>query len=302
MIHSYPTIYKISHRAVSNLFDGEVVLQEKIDGSQISFGLLDGVLEARSRNQQLILDAPGQMFTRAVEAIMGLDLHPGWVYRAEYLSSPKHNTIAYSRIPAKHLILYDICSGLEEYLPYEEVVKEGQRLGLEVVPQFYKGEVKDPAFFKEFLDRTSILGGSKIEGIVVKNYARFTQEKKVAMGKYVREGFEEENSKDWRARNPTAKDVTQELILRYKTEARWRKAVQHLKERGMLAGAPQDIGMLIQEVPEDVLKECEVEIKDRLFGHFWKDIRRGITSGLAEWYKEELANQEVDSGHEPTNL
>ena len=31
------------------------------------------------------------------------------------------------------------------------------------------------------------------------------------------------------------------------------------------------------------------EIKEALFKHFWQHIQRGITSGLAEWYKDELA-------------
>lgn len=30
------------------------------------------------------------------------------------------------------------------------------------------------------------------------------------------------------------------------------------------------------------------EIRDALFDHFWTHIRRGLTGGLAEWYKDEL--------------
>ena len=69
---------------------------------------------------------------------------------------------------------------------------------------------------------------------MVKNYAQFTQEKKVAMGKYVREDFKEQNAMAWRVANPTQKDITQAIIETYRNEARWRKAVQHLRERGEL--------------------------------------------------------------------
>ncbi|HKZ41906.1 MAG TPA: RNA ligase family protein, partial [Candidatus Hodarchaeales archaeon] len=291
VIHSYPQVYQIGHKAIKNIFDGPVLVQEKIDGSSFSFGFIDGELQCRSKGKQLILDAPEKMFTRAIETAKELarHLHPNWVYRAEYLEKPKHNTIAYSRIPNKHLILYDINTGTEEYLYPNLLSVEGEGLGLEVVPKFFEGVISDFTQFKELLERESVLGGSKIEGFVVKNYSLFTQEKKVAMGKYVREDFKEENAKDFRARNPTGKDITQILIMKYKTEARWRKAIQHLREQGLLEDSPKDIGLLVREVPSDILKECETEIKDALFEHFWKNISRGVTAGLPEFYKEELA-------------
>ncbi len=43
-----------------------------------------------------------------------------------------------------------------------------------------------PADLYALLEKESILGG-KVEGIVVKNYARFGKDKKVLMGKYVSE-------------------------------------------------------------------------------------------------------------------
>lgn len=298
MLHSYPSVYQIGHKAIANLFDGDVVVQEKLDGSQISFGVIDGILGARSKGKQLILDAPERMFAKAVEVIKSLQpaLIPGWTYRGEYFVSPKHNTIAYSRIPKSHIILFDIDMGTESYAPYIKVSDEAERLGLEAVPQFFEGKIQSFEMFKELLERESILGGSKIEGVVVKNYNLFTQEKKVAMGKYVREDFKEQNDKDFRARNPTQGDIEQSLILRYKTEARWRKSVEHLRDNGALDGSPKDIALLIREVPADVLKECEGEIKEILFRHFWQAVSRGITRGLPEWYKDELAKTAFNNG------
>lgn len=291
MINSFPSVYQIGHSAIPNLFDGEVIVQEKVDGSQFSWSITSGLLEARSKNQQIILDAAPDMFKHAVATIKELEtlLHPDWVYRAEYLGKPKHNTMAYARVPKQNLILYDISEGPENYLLYEAVVTEAERLGLEVVPQYYRGELRDLGLLKGFLDRESILGGCKVEGVVVKNYAVYTREKKVAMGKYVQADFVEKNSKDFRSRNPTQSDIAQTLIDLYRNEARWRKAIQHLREQGKLERSPRDIGLLMREVPDDVLEECESEIKDALFEHFWKQIQRGITAGLPEFYKEELA-------------
>jgi hypothetical protein len=137
-----------------------------------------------------------------------------------------------------------------------------------------------------------ILGGCKIEGVVIKNYNKFTDDKKTMMAKYVSTEFQEKHQVSWRKANPTRTDILDDIIETYRTEARWRKAVQHLRERGELEETPRDIGALIREVKDDVKDECEEEIKDRLFGYFWKkDIERSLTHGLPEWYKEQLANK-----------
>lgn len=50
MIHSYPTIYNLGHRAIVDLLKGPVIVEEKIDGSQISFRKDEqGDLEVRSK-------------------------------------------------------------------------------------------------------------------------------------------------------------------------------------------------------------------------------------------------------------
>jgi len=81
--------------------------------------------------------------------------------------------------------------------------------------------------------------------------------------------------------------VIERIIAKYKTPARWMKAVQHLREEGKLQGMPEDIPLLMREVQADVLKEEREEIADELFEFFWRrDISRGITRGAAQWYKD----------------
>lgn len=291
MIYSYPSSYAIGHKAIAEILLTPVIVEEKIDGSQFSFGVLDGELKCRSKGKQLIIDAPEQMFVKAVDTARKLEplLVPEWTYRCEFLAKPKHNTLAYERVPAKYLILFDINTGLEEYITPAQKHAEAHRLGLECVPLLMdEGMISSPGIFYELLDTDSILGGTKIEGVVVKNYRLFTAEKKIAIGKYVSERFKEKHDADWRVRNPTGKDVTQKLIDQYRTEARWQKAIQHLDEAGQLDHSPRDIGLLIKEIPADILKECENEIKDTLFSHYWQQIRRGITAGFPEWYKQRL--------------
>jgi hypothetical protein len=290
-IYSYPTVFAIGHSAIAGIFNDSVLVEEKIDGSQFSFQLTEsGELLCRSKGKQLVLDAPEKMFSRAVDSVKERAdlLHPGWIYRCEYLEKPKHNVLAYDRVPNGHLIGFDVCTGLETYLPYAAKKAEFERIGLECVPLLYNGVVENVDQLMGLLDNTSILGGSQIEGVVVKNYNLFTTEKKVAIGKYVSEKFKEVAAGEWRSANPADKDITGLLIATYRTPARWQKAVQHLKERGELEGSPRDIGALIREIMADTKKECEDEIKEILFKHFWPKVQRGITAGAPDWYKEEL--------------
>jgi len=303
MIHSYGSIYALGHKAVDGILAGTgVEVTEKVDGSQLSFGLVDGELSIRSKGQQLHLGADNGMFNVAVEQIEAMADHlvPNWIYRGEYLMKPKHNTIAYARVPKKNIIIFDIEKGSEsqDFLRWRDRYDEAMRLGLEAVPTFLSGDSNavTPTFddIQRLLEIESVLGGAKIEGVVVKNYNIFTEDKKVAKAKFVSPAFKEKHQKEWKVGNPSTKDVVQLLIEELKTEARWMKSVQHMREDGRLEGSPRDIGGLIKEAQSDILKEEEDYIKDKLFKHFSGQIVRGAISGLPEWYKEKLARGELD--------
>ncbi len=293
--HSYPSIFALGHRALAELFDGPVLVEEKVDGSQFSFGLFGGEYRARSKGKQLILDAPEKMFAAAAEHIQSLPLKEGWTYRAEWLAKPKHNVLAYDRTPTNGLIIFDINDGHESYLSWEEKAVEAERIGLDVVPLMHNGEVSDIEMFRAMLDTESCLGGQQIEGVVIKNYARFGPDKKALLGKHVSERFKERHKVEWKASNPNAKDIVTRLGESYTTEARWEKAVQHMRDAGALEHSPRDIGMLMKEVPADIKKECEDEIKDKLFEWAWPQIRRHVTRGLPEWYKQRLMEKQFET-------
>lgn len=297
-LHSYPSIFNMGHRAVADLLKGPVYVQEKVDGSQFSFGLVNGELICRSKGAILNIDAPEKMFKAAVDTVKELRplLHEGWTYRGEYLAKPKHNSLSYERVPTKHIILFDINYGPEGYLPYDLVEATATELGLEVVPLIHTGMVDNLELFRSFLQRTSILGGQKIEGVVVKpqNYDQYGQDKKCLMGKFVSEEFKEVHSAEWKKSNPTPSDIIGLLSVEYASPARWQKAVLHLKERGLITDAPQDIPLLFKEVNQDILKECTEEIKQKLFDYAWSHISRSATRGLPEWYKDQLLKRQFE--------
>ena len=311
MIDSYPQVFNLGHKAIVDLLKDPVVVQEKVDGSQFSFGLMhlggwEGAhtaheLKMRSKGCKVTPENAG-MFKLAVEAVAKRVhlLTPGFIYRGEFLAKPKHNALAYDRTPKDYIILYDIQRGAGDFLSPVEMELEANRIELETVP-FYSVNM-DPqnmslencmTWLKSLLDVTSILGGQKVEGVTIKNYTRFGFDAKPLFGKYVSEKFKEVHAKEWKIEHPHGGDILDILTARYRSEARWMKAVQHLRERGELEDSPRDIGKLFKEVPTDLLKECKDEIMTILFDWAWKrKLSRSITAGLAEWYKELLAAQQ----------
>jgi hypothetical protein len=289
-LHSYPKVFAIGHGGIPELFQGPVLVEEKIDGSQFSFGVQNGELALRSKGAELYADNPEKMFSLGIETAKRLapQLHEGWTYRTEFLQKPKHNTMKYERVPNGHVIIYDVNTGDEVYLTRREKEDEAARLGLEITPVLYEGLVDNPETLYNLLNRDSILGGGKIEGIVVKNYNQFGRDKKVQMGKFVTEEFKETHSKEWKADNPTLGDVVERIIATLRSEVRWNKSIARLREAGKLENSPKDIGMLIKEVQSDIREEEMEFIQQKLAEYAVPRILRASTAGLPEHYKRLL--------------
>jgi hypothetical protein len=299
-LRSYTSSFNLGHKQLEHLFEDDVLVQEKIDGSQFSFGrsIDDGQLFCRSKKVNLDIDAPEGMFKEAVEYVRSIyhRLPGGWTFRGEYLKSPRHNTLAYGRIPRNHIMLFDIDCGMEDYVTHEQLEHIAGTLDLEAVPVMYYGRVTDIAQVHAFMARESALGGS-IEGVVIKNYSKYNAEKKLLLGKHVSEAFKETNDKNWKAQKVGQRDIVEALTERYATEARWQKAVQHLNEAGQLENSPRDIGPLIKEIQNDVLQDSVEEIKQALFDWALPKLQRGLTKDFPFWYKEQLLVRQFDDTH-----
>ena len=293
-INSYPKVLNIAHRLAKKLVEGgePVYVQEKLDGSQFSFGVFDGVPFARSRNTMIDFDDPG-MFRLGVESVIEFHergvLEEGWTYRSEFISKPKHNVIQYDTTPDYYIVLYDIMVGMEDYMPWKLVQEIADLyLGCPFAPVYAEGVLGTGEFvLDEFLDKRSVLGGP-IEGVVIKNPNVFGEDGKPLVGKYVSEKFKEVQNSEWKKQTKTKGNLVEQLIDKYASEARWQKAVQHLAERGELVNAPQDIGPLMKEVSIDFWDECAEEVAEDCIKFVRKELQRGVTKGLPEWYKDRI--------------
>lgn len=298
-MNKYKRIRAVGHREIEDLFNGEVIVQEKIDGSNFGFGLdYAGVLHCVSRTQDINLDNPEKSFAPAVEYIKSIQhlLPPGLVFRCEYLRGPKHNVLSYKRAPKNYLVLFEIDDvgpdtgvySTRASTPFQLSVA-GEQLGIETVPTYFLGIMLGSDLADSFNNRwskyESLLGGP-IEGVVVKNYNRFTADGNILAGKFVRAEFKESHS---HLKCLEKSDPVCDIGAKLGGPARWAKAVQRLRDEGVLQNGPEDIPALMRRVQIDVEEEEAAAIKEALWTHFRKNVIGASSRGLPVWYKEKLA-------------
>lgn len=296
-IEAFPKIFTIGQRFIETIFDSSVEITEKVDGSQFAFGKVDGELVMRSKGQmvQWVQDSAG-MFAKAISYVKSIadKLPDNIIFYCEYLNSPKHNKLCYGRVPLNNLVLFGIMmkvdgeEGMQIVSEHSSLREFADNLKIDCIPLVYSGEIKSIDEIKELLNRESYLGKAKIEGVVVKNYNQHMYvggvEFPVMTGKYVSEEFKEVmNMSKGHNSNPWI-----DFKNSYKTEARFDKAYQHLRDNGLITSSPKDIGAIIKDVMTDVEAEEKENITNFLWSYFGKDLLKSVADGVPVWYKNKL--------------
>lgn len=293
----FPKIFALGQKYIGSIFDEPVEVTEKVDGSQFGFGKMGGNLYIRSKGQVITEHNVPGMFELGWEYVNHISYllpHDTFFY-GEFLNKPKHNNLTYDRVPDNCIALFGVMDETGAFLPYEDIQRAADHLHVSVVPRLYHGKVAMAEDLFNLLDHDSFLGGAKIEGFVVKNYKEYwlgQQIVPIMCGKYVSEAYKEK-ARGW-GKTHTGKGKWEEYRDSFVTEARWQKAVQHLREIDVLDGSPKDIGPLIKELVRDVEEECKEDIKEALWGYFGKDVLRLVTRGFPEWYKRTLLEQSFE--------
>jgi hypothetical protein len=321
MITPLPKIYALGTKETENIFEGVIEVTEKIDGSQFIFGKIDGSLRMRSKGVMLThghMMAGGNMFITAMNYAQDIidKLPDNVVFYCEYLQKPKHNCLGYERVPKNNLMLLaakEYCGttslgslfsvgggtgGTQDTIvtfTRQHLLELANQLDIELVPLL---DLRTVGINNEqlsvLLNNISVLGNEKIEGVVIHNVTSGLR------AKYVSERFKERHG----AGKIKTDNLTWEKFANsfYKNEARWNKAVQHLRDKGQLLGEPKDIGALIKEVKADIIEEHYSEIKEALHKFFVSPLLAKSTHGLAEYYKDKLAADYFEKEYEKGNI
>jgi len=301
----YQKIQQSYKEESEGIFDGHVIIEEKLDGSQFRIEINpDGTIVCGSHHQDgVTMDS---MFNAGVESANHIfaEYKPDvkTTVFCEFLSKPKQNTIAYARIPLHNLMVFDVKRDTR-YLDRPQKELFCKQHGLEIVPMLWEGDGSEiskdgkiiDSFKDELLKRQSILGHQKgfdrIEGFVIKNYNKFYDVNRYPhyeghwkCVKIVNDSFKEKNHEE----NPNKANKFQELKDNYRTEARMLKAIQHLKEQGLLTGQLSDLKLLIPEVKRDIIEEEKEGIKDALWKMFGDEIIGYASKEMVTVYKKYL--------------
>lgn len=301
-ILSYGKILTFGDADLKGLLDEPCYIQEKIDGSQISFMVNEKEqLLVRSKGSLINLDQPQKLFVPAICTIQNLHslghIPAGLIFRGEAVATPRHNKINYKLVPAGNIVLYDVHSiDLECDLHWKQVKLWAAKLGIAFAPVL--GTYENPAdeltveVLKKIVAETKSVINDKvdIEGVVIKRLEKpfITAHGKVGRGKYVSDGFKEMEKTKKSIRENTFED----LAPIFAPEARKHKMVMRLKEEGKWTGTMRDMALLVPQLIQDVEEECLAELKDMVYKSVRKKVRQGLQSGLAEWYKEKLGSGE----------
>lgn len=292
-------VWTLGDRYTDGIFLGPVQITEKVDGSQINFGYneKDG-LWMLSKGSTIHLGDNNKLFHPAAEHIHRLysegKLKEGWSYHGETLATPRHNTLAYERTPKNHIALYGVFSNEGHQAQHAALSIIADLLDVDVVPLIFQGEYTPGEDFGEQLDewlnRESYLGKEKIEGFVIKNYGREQflggQLLPLTQAKFVSERFKERHKVAWPENNRSPLVRIGEMV---RTEARWQKALQKLRDSGEMQQHPRDIGGLLKILHKDLEEEDKEVIKEQLWNAFSKDIKRAAVRNFPEAYKRYLA-------------
>ena len=303
LIPKWPKMHALGHRYNRDIFECEYLeVTEKLDGSQFKFGLMNDCLIIQSKGAVLDQDNPDKLFAPAVKYVQRLHevqfLPEGLMFYSETLCRPKHNVLAYERVPLNHIALFGGFDAVtDSWFTHCELTEWAKTLQIDVVPLLCEQKVADIEALLPFLEKQSFLGGSKIEGFVMKDYSRDyyvgDQYFPLKSAKFVSEEFKEVAQK--KRPSFSTKLKWEDIKESYRTEARWDKAIQHLREAGRLTGEPKDIGALVSEVKRDIAEEERDNILDKLWKLYGNDLLRHAARGLPEYYKLKLAKGEIDA-------
>jgi hypothetical protein len=301
MIKSFPKIFHLGDKYTQNIFNEDVEITEKIDGSQFDFGKINGELFIRSKGSKIIEGNIPKMFQKGVDYVISIvdKIPDNTIFYGEYLSKPKANVLAYDRVPKNNIILFGVSDEQDNFISkYDELRKFADLIDIETVPLLYSGKIEKIEELHKLLETISILGGQKIEGFVVKNYTQSyvfgNMIIPILSGKFVSEEFKEVHAHDWKKEN-TGRGKFDLFKQGFRSDARWNKAIQHLKEKNELDNSPRDIGNLLKEIKKDIIEEEKENIKDFLWREFSDEILRYSINGFPEYYKAKLLESNFKS-------
>jgi len=279
--------------------DDLIVIEEKMDGGNFRFVIINGKIIMDSRTRELDEDNKNiKNFKRCIEHIRSnletkdLSLYEGFIFYGECMIS---HTMQYDWENIPPFLGFDIYNNkLEKFIEFDAVLIMYKQLGLDMVPII---EVKPAKDIKQLTDDdvpdskyyAPSAKDKKAEGIVLKNY------KRQVMAKYVRDKFKEKCKDIFGKSKKFARlEEDDELIIAiYCTNARIDKIIFKLIDEGYKLEMKM-MEKLPKEVINDIYEEHWKEICFSNWSVNFRNIKKRITKRCLEVLKQVMVNNAIN--------
>jgi hypothetical protein len=224
----YQHIERFGTDEVDGIEIGICYVFPKIDGTNSSVWLDNGILKAGSRNRELTLDKDNAGFYNSIKddqrIINYLNKHPEHRLFGEWLVP--HSLKTYRDDAWRKFYIFDVCLDKYEddleYLPYEVYKPLLDEFDIDYLVPLRIVKNGDYETFLKCLEQNNFLikdGCGVGEGIVIKNYDYYNKYKRQTWAKIVTAEFREKHHKEMGAPITENKMIEEEIIDTYVTEA-----------------------------------------------------------------------------------
>ena len=199
----YQHIERLGHDDVEGLLEGQVVVQPKIDGANMTVALApDGKMVIATRNQAISIDGePPTGFRGAVEYILAhqgirsfLGDNPNLILMGEWLVQ---HSVTYTPENYKRLWVFDVQrqdnGGDGSYLPFGMYAPALDAYGIDYIPTLAVLDRPSVADLTSLLSTPDPFGAKALEGLAIKRYDFFNKWGRQQWGKLINADFKEAN-------------------------------------------------------------------------------------------------------------
>lgn len=226
---TYHKIHRLGKEETDGILNGEIIVQEKVDGANISIFYHEGKVRCGTRTRMLPEDESFNGFQEAVNSNKAiaefLKEEPELILYGEWLV--KH-TITYNEEAYQKIYLFDVYDKVTNGWANQDTVRNIARIiGVEYPHIFAKGKLTEEQI-KEFVGKSMIAPAG--EGVVIKAEGFTNKFGDTVYAKVVHQKFKESNAIVFGGNNKFSETYWEMYVVnKYCTTARVRKIMQKLQ-------------------------------------------------------------------------
>ena len=287
---TYPKIHRLGKEETDNILDWEIIVQEKVDGANVSIFWHEGEVRCGTRTRMLPKEESFRGFQETVNANTKI---------ADFLKE-NHDLILYGEWLVKHTItypdeayekiyLFDIYSTvLDEWYDQESVQEIAEKLELQYPHIFATGKLTIEEI-NEFVGKSAIAPAG--EGVVIKARDFVNKFGDHCYAKVVHEKFKESNAIVFGGNNKHSETYWEMYVVnKYCTTGRVQKIMQKLQSQTDARLSVEHTSQVAGTCYHDLITEEAWEIAKKVPALDFKKLRNLCHRKFIQIYHDILNN------------